>query len=109
MKTIKIDTEMFLEQLKVEAALRGAKFVERSFSNVQQIVDLKEDAIFNCTGQASKDIFGDQNITTRQDNLIVFNNPSQLEYSMSAQVSENLTMRIHCFGDKIVLRNESIN
>jgi len=27
MKTIKIDIEMFLEELKVEATLRGAKFV----------------------------------------------------------------------------------
>lgn len=109
MKTFKIDVELFLEELKVEATLRGAKFVERKFSTREEILALKENAIFNCTGQFSRVLFDDKKIGTRQDNLVVFKNPSQLEYSMSAQLSDNLIMRIHCFGDKVILRNESVN
>lgn len=70
---------------------------------------MNESAIFNCTSQTSREIFKDSSMTTKSDNLAVFKNPSQLEYSMSAQISENLIMRIHCFGDKIVLRNEAVN
>lgn len=41
-KTFYIDSPLFLEELKVEAILRGVRFVKRKFANVKDILSLPE-------------------------------------------------------------------
>jgi hypothetical protein len=41
------------------------------------------------------------------DHIAIFKNPSKLEYSLSADLNQNMKMRVNCFGDKVVLRSET--
>jgi len=42
------------------------------------------------------------------DHLVIFKNNKKLDYSLSAQIHQNLNIRVHCFEDKIILRNETL-
>ena len=107
MNTFKIDSENFLEELRVEAVLRGVKFVEKKFNNREEVLNLKEKSIFNCSGYSSKYLFNDENITGSTTHYVIFKNPQNLDYSMNVQVKDGLEVRIVCSGDKIVLRSET--
>lgn len=107
MRTIKINTELFMEELRVEALLRGVKFVEKPFKTQSDVISLSQEAIFNCTGYSSKYLFNDTNMTGTMDHLVIFKNPSKLDYTVSANLKDNLHMRLHCAGDQIVLRSET--
>jgi len=50
--------------------LRGVKFVQRKFNSLQEILHLKEDAIWNCTNEASAYLFGDENYTQQHHYLL---------------------------------------
>jgi hypothetical protein len=49
-RTFKINMEMFVEELKVESLLRGVKFVQTNFKNIDEVLKLDENVVFNCTG-----------------------------------------------------------
>lgn len=79
--------------------------VEKKFSSLEDILDLKEKVIFNCMGFSSKKIFPDEKLKGKLGHLIVFKNPSKLEYSLSAYTDNNIHMRIHCSDNKIILKS----
>lgn len=56
--TVLIDSNMYLEELRLEAVLRGAKFVQRRFNTLDEVLGLEEDFIFNCIASASGYLFG---------------------------------------------------
>ena len=85
-KTLKIDTEMFVEELRVEAGIRGIKMIERKFNSMEELMTLKEEAIFNCTGNSSKKLFPDENMKETLGHMLIFKNPNHLEYSLSANI-----------------------
>lgn len=68
-------------------------------------MSLSHECIFNCTGYASKYLFNDQNMTGTMDHLVIFKNTKKLNYAVSANLNNNLHMRISCMGDKIILRS----
>ena len=71
-KTFYIDSKLYLEELKIEAMLRGAKFVQKKFSSLQEILALKEAAIFNCTNQSSSYFFEDSEFQEQNFLLMEF-------------------------------------
>ena len=42
--------------------MRGGKIVEKKFKDLNKILSLSEDAIFNCLGAESKNIYKDENL-----------------------------------------------
>jgi hypothetical protein len=52
--TVGFDNALYLEELKTELILRGGKFVERKFKDLNEILSLPEEAIFNCLGAECK-------------------------------------------------------
>ena len=107
MNTFKFDTEKFIEELRVEAVLRGVKFVEQKFSSLEEVLALKERSIFNCSGFSSKYLFNDDKISGSTTHFVIFKNPQNLEYAMNVQVKEGLPVRIVCSGDSMILRAET--
>lgn len=107
MSTFKIDADKFLEELRVEAVLRGVKFVEKKFASLEEIIALSQNAIFNCTGLSSKYLFGDDKIVGSTTQYVIFKNPLQLDYSLNVQVREGLEVRVDCSEDRITLRAET--
>jgi len=59
-KTFHIDSKLFLEELKIEAMLRGVKFVQKKFDSLREMLELKEAAIFNCTNYSSGYLFEEE-------------------------------------------------
>jgi hypothetical protein len=106
-KTIKVDCELWLEELRIEATIRGVKFVQTKFNNLDDILSLKEQYVYNCSGYSSKQLFNDNNVTEIVDHLILFKNTHKLSYSLSATLPSNLKIRVNCFGDRVVLRSET--
>lgn len=41
------------------------------------------------------------------DHYVIFKNPQKLDYTLSLNLKDNLHMRLHCYGDKIILRSET--
>ena len=107
MNTFKFDSEKFIEELRVEAVLRGVKFVEQKFSSLEEVLALEEKSIFNCSGFSSKLLFNDDKICGATTHYVIFKNPQNLEYAMNVQVREGLPVRIVCSGDNMILRAET--
>ena len=49
-RSFMIESGLLLEELKIEAMMRGVRFVQKGFNNVDEVLGLKEKAIWNCTG-----------------------------------------------------------
>lgn len=52
--------------------------MERKFNTQDDVMNLKEDCLFNCTGYSSKYLFNDNNMTGTTDYLVLFKNPNKL-------------------------------
>ena len=107
MNTFKFDTEKFIEELRVEAVLRGVKFVEKKFNSKEEIMELKENSVFNCSGFSSKYLFSDDKIVGSTTHYVIFKNPQNLEYAMNLHVREGLPVSIVCSGENIILKAET--
>lgn len=58
-------------------------------------------------GYSSRILFNDKDMSGNMDHLIIFKNPSKLEYTVDVQLKKDLHMRVHCSGDKVILRSET--
>ena len=50
--------------------LRGAKFVQKKFDSIEDVLSLKETAIFNCTNESSSYLFEDN--AFKEQNFLIF-------------------------------------
>lgn len=96
---LKIDTKLLIEELKVEALVRGVKIVEKKFNELNEILSLNENILFNCLGNSSGRFFPDSKLESRIRQYVVFENPTKLEYSLSCMLDENTRMRITASGN----------
>lgn len=53
---------MYLEELRLEAVLRGVKFIQRRFNIFDDLLEIKENFIYNCIAGASDYLFGDKDL-----------------------------------------------
>ena len=70
--TVLVDSNMYLEELRLEAVLRGAKFVQRRFNTFDDLLELKEDFIFNCITSASGYLFGEKDLEAQKKLVMEF-------------------------------------
>jgi hypothetical protein len=50
---------IFLEELIQECKALGVVFEKRSFQNLENVMSLRENVVFNCLGLGSREAFGD--------------------------------------------------
>ncbi len=65
-----------MEEIKIEAMLRGVRFVKRNFSSLQEVLSLQETAIWNCTNGSSSYLFEESGLQERQYLLLDFEEES---------------------------------
>lgn len=94
--------------MKIEAHLRGVKFVQKHFKSLDEILNLEDNIIFNCTGFESKRLFGDEKVKSYVDHIILFKNPQKMNCTIITKLKDDLQLRIHCQEDKILIRNEHL-
>ncbi|MEL7029322.1 MAG: FAD-dependent oxidoreductase, partial [Pseudomonadota bacterium] len=75
-----IDPEIFLPAVMREIEGAGGRFVRRRFKTPDQIFDLKQRLIFNCTGLGAGALFGDSELTPVRGQLTLLAPQSDLEY-----------------------------
>jgi hypothetical protein len=66
------DSSLFLEELRLEAQLRGIKLVERKFTRVEDVLSLSESFIFNCIASASSYLFGETELEENRKLVLEF-------------------------------------
>lgn len=91
----------------MEAVLRGIKFEQKDFKSQEDVLNLQEECIFNCTGYSSKYLFNDESMTGNTGHMLVFKNHTALDYSLGAKLKDGLRIRVHCFGKKIIVRSDT--
>ncbi len=59
---IQSDSEKLISEILEILKKKNIKIIPKSFKSKSEILDLKEEHIFNCTGMGSYDLFEDKNL-----------------------------------------------
>ena len=86
-----IDGDLFLRELYEEAQSKGVNFKIRSLENQQDVLDLDEKSIFNCTGSSSRYLFNDDNIVPIVGHILYLTKKSGVDYFLSAGIKNGAT------------------
>ncbi|MFL5088328.1 MAG: FAD-dependent oxidoreductase [Xanthobacteraceae bacterium] len=78
-----INPSILLPKLVADLKKGGVRFRTREFKDRQQVEDLKENIIVNCTGYGAKKLFDDQALEARRGHLVILRNPTRLKYFFS--------------------------
>ncbi|MEO1244951.1 MAG: FAD-dependent oxidoreductase [Pseudomonadota bacterium] len=80
MVTMQIDPGTLLRQLTADFRLAGGKFVIRSFGGLDDVLELHEPAIFNCTGLGAAELFDDPNLVPAKGQLVFLPPDPAIDY-----------------------------
>ena len=68
--TMLIEPAIFLRQITEDFFQAGGQYETRNFENIDQVLSLKESAIFNCSGLGSRELFGDEELMPVRGQLV---------------------------------------
>ena len=72
----------YLNALSRDARIAGAKVVVREFIDPQQLLELTEPVVMNCTGLGSHALFGDEILTPAKGQLTVLQPQPEVDYAV---------------------------
>lgn len=99
-----VDTNAYIESLYKQALDKGAIFVQRSFKSKEELGDLNENLIFNCTGKGSKYLFNDQSVLVLRHQTLSFKSGQTLDYLVRSYTCDGQNaLTLFAQKDKIVL------
>lgn len=78
--TMLIEPHTYLNALLRDFYLAGGKVVVREFQNREEIAQLPDSLIFNCTGLGTRKLFGDENLTPVRGQLEILLPQSEVDY-----------------------------
>jgi D-amino-acid oxidase len=78
-----INPSILLPKLVADLKTGAVRFKMREFEDRQQVEDLKESIIINCTGYGAKKLFDDHALEARRGHLVILRNPARLKYFFS--------------------------
>ena len=94
------DTRLILDIFdKVKGGLRGAKMICREFKNLQDVLSLDCNNIFNCTGLGSYHLFNDKNMYPIKGQIIYYKK-NQIDYNL---IYDNKGFYQYIHPDKILI------
>jgi glycine/D-amino acid oxidase-like deaminating enzyme len=73
-----------LRALMRDVRIAGGKFVIGRIDTPQQLIDLPETLVFNCTGLGARDLFGDRELTAMRGQLVVLEPQPEVTYALVA-------------------------
>ena len=79
-KTMLIDPHLYLGSLLRDFQLAGGKVVVREFKSRDEISNLTEQVVFNCTGLGARDLFDDRNLRPVRGQLEVLLPQPEIDY-----------------------------
>ena len=78
--TMMIEPAIFLRRVRDDFLLSGGHFKIQNFTNIAEILSLKENTIFNCTGLGSKALFKDDELTPVKGQLVFIPPDPAIDY-----------------------------
>jgi D-amino-acid oxidase len=80
---LRVETPLFLSALMRDFRRAGGKIVVREWRDVEELKELKEPLIINCTGLGSMRLFGDQELLPVKGQLTMLIPQPEVDYSAS--------------------------
>lgn len=102
-ETFHIDPQLYTRSLYEKALAKGAIFVRRSFHSKEELEDLDENIIFNCTGKGSKALFEDDELSTVRHQVLELSPQKDVDYMLRAQSHDGNRTHILSFGDHLII------
>ena len=75
-----IDPDIYLRALMRDVENAGGRIVQKTFETTDDIFDLKEKLIFNCTGLGARDLFGDETLEPARGQLTMLLPQPEVDY-----------------------------
>ena len=75
-----IDPDIYLRALMREVENAGGRIVQKTFETADEVFDLKEKLIFNCTGLGAKALFGDEELQPARGQLTMLLPQPEIDY-----------------------------
>ncbi|MAW78821.1 MAG: FAD-dependent oxidoreductase [Parvularcula sp.] len=75
-----IDPDIYLRALMHDVENAGGRIVQKSFETADDVFDLKEKLIFNCTGLGARDLFGDETLEPARGQLTMLLPQPEVDY-----------------------------
>lgn len=96
---------MTYEALLNKVKLLGVSFKERHFENVQDIKDLEENIVINCSSFGSEKIFNDHDFFPIKGHMLIFRNTNHPDYIAFENVGEETSIWVTLYprGDELII------
>ena len=78
--TMMVEPATFLRKIRDDFLVTGGKFQIKNFTQLDEILSLKESTIFNCTGLGSKALFEDDDLRPAKGQLVLLPPDPSIDY-----------------------------
>jgi D-amino-acid oxidase len=78
--TMQIQTPRYMRAIEHDFRAAGGRIVVREFRDVQQILELAEPTVINCTGLGSRDLFGDTELIPAKGQMTILLPQPNVDY-----------------------------
>ena len=75
-----IEPSLYLAAVMRDFQLAGGRIVVREFASPRDLMGLKEDLLFNCTGLGARDLFGDEELVPIRGQLVCLLPQPEVDY-----------------------------
>lgn len=69
--TMQIQTPRYMREIERDFRTAGGRIVVREFSSLQQVFELAEQTVINCTGLGSRELFGDMELIPAKGQMTI--------------------------------------
>ncbi len=104
-REIGVDGKLFLEDLRERVAASGVVSIQRHFSAKEELLQLEESVIVNCTSMGSIELFGDEEFLPCRGQIVYFKPQENFDYLFYDEVpgTRYVWVSIYPWSDRIVL------
>lgn len=81
--TMYVEVGRYLRQMMRDVEIAGGKFALRRFAAPQDLAELPETLVFNCTGLGSRDLFGDPDLHPARGQLAILEPQPEIHYALT--------------------------
>lgn len=104
-RILSIDGKQFLKDLFNKVNLLNASVVQYHIENIQDVLDLEESIVVNCTSFGSEKIFNDREFLPVRGHILFFKNVNHLDYMAYENVNDETStwVTIYPRGDELII------
>ncbi len=104
-REIAIDGNLFMQDLKEKVTNKGALFHTHHFHNKEELLQLDQPIIINCTSIGSRELFNDKEFIPVRGQMIYFAPQENIDYVLYQNVPEGkgIWVSIYAWHDRVIL------